>query len=67
VQIGLRTLGGDPEAFYRLDLERQIDVLAVLQAERDLAKKPKRGNSMEERVDFASEDAQAYWSHAFRS
>lgn len=71
MQIGLRTLGGDPERFYALDLDRQIDVLASLQLESE-AQPPKGrgkkgGGSIEDRVTFASDEARAHWGSVFRS
>lgn len=71
LHIGLRTLGGDPEAFYALDLERQIDVLAtlILEGERagGSATPRKKGGTLPPAVNYASDEAREYWSHAFRS
>jgi hypothetical protein len=71
VHLGLRTLGGNPDAFYTLDLERQIAVLACLTLELERAEpaRPRgRGKgTMPQLVSYASEEAREYWSHAFRS
>jgi hypothetical protein len=76
VQIGLRQLGGRPHAFYQLSTEEQIDVLAVLQVERDAADRPRErgrgarpggGVNTGDRVNWASDSAREFWGSAFRS
>jgi hypothetical protein len=68
VHVGLRTLGGDPGAFYALDVERQVDVLAILRVEREAqpGKRGRGGSSIVDQVQFKDEGARAYWAHAFR-
>ena len=58
VQIGLRTLGGNPEAFYLLSRERQIDVLAVLLIEREPP--PKMVKAPRFKIE-GSDEAKAFW------
>ncbi len=63
MQIGIRNLGGDPEAFYRLSRERQIDVMAVLQVER-MREDPKGNKDWLKDVDQVkgTPEALAFWS-----
>ncbi len=74
VQIGLRHMGGRPRAFYELDVEEQIDVLAVLQVERESASRPQErgpgpagGVNPGDRVTFTSDSARQFWGPVFRS
>lgn len=63
MQIGIRDLGGDPESFYRLSRERQIDVLAVLQVER-LRANPKDHKDWIKDVDVkGTPEALAFWAN----